>query len=79
MNKDAGNYANLSPLMDIIFGTYVCPNEEPKKLGIPEPSPNNYLGFMLAPILPKSLSDKLIDKEKQPENQPENHATQREG
>jgi sterol desaturase/sphingolipid hydroxylase (fatty acid hydroxylase superfamily) len=75
MNKDAGNYANLSPLMDIIFGTYVCPDEEPKKLGIPEPSPNHYLGFMLTPILPKSLSDKLIDKEKQPENQ----ATQREG
>jgi sterol desaturase/sphingolipid hydroxylase (fatty acid hydroxylase superfamily) len=28
-DRDAGNYANLSPLMDIAFGTYRCPPHEP--------------------------------------------------
>ena len=33
-DRDAGNYANLSPLMDIIFGTYTCPSQEPYEFGI---------------------------------------------
>jgi sterol desaturase/sphingolipid hydroxylase (fatty acid hydroxylase superfamily) len=28
-DRDAGNYANISPLMDILFGTYRCPDPEP--------------------------------------------------
>jgi len=29
LDRKAGNYANISPLMDILFGTYTCPDKEP--------------------------------------------------
>lgn len=48
--RDAGNYANISPLMDIIFGTYTCPDHEPEEFGIHEEVPKNYLGQMLEPV-----------------------------
>lgn len=51
--RNAGNYANLSPIMDIIFGTYVCPDHEPESFGIHEPIPQNYLAQMVYPFLPK--------------------------
>src|SRR5262252_2329456 len=38
-DRDAGNYANISPLMDILFGTYRCPDHEPEHFGINEPTP----------------------------------------
>jgi sterol desaturase/sphingolipid hydroxylase (fatty acid hydroxylase superfamily) len=47
----AGNYANISPLMDIIFGTYVCPDHEPEAFGIHEPIPRSYIGQMLHPFI----------------------------
>ena len=28
------NYGNLSPMMDILFGTYFCPDERPDELGL---------------------------------------------
>ena len=37
--SDAGNYANISPLMDLAFGTYRCPDHEPEAFGIHEPIP----------------------------------------
>lgn len=46
----AGNYANLSPLMDLLFGTYRCPPHEPADLGISEPISRNYFGQMLHPF-----------------------------
>jgi sterol desaturase/sphingolipid hydroxylase (fatty acid hydroxylase superfamily) len=52
-DRDAGNYANLSPLMDILFGTYRCPGHEPERLGLHEPPPRTYLGHMLRPFLPR--------------------------
>lgn len=52
--RDAGNYANLSPLMDILFGTYRCPAHEPAEFGIREPTPETYLGQLLRPALPRS-------------------------
>lgn len=55
-NREAGNYANLSPLMDIIFGTYHCPDHEPERYGIDEPSPRTWLGHMIVPLLPKRLA-----------------------
>jgi sterol desaturase/sphingolipid hydroxylase (fatty acid hydroxylase superfamily) len=55
IERDAGNYANISPLMDILFGTYVCPPEEPKAFGIKEDFPKNYLGQMLHPLLPEQF------------------------
>jgi hypothetical protein len=48
--RDAGNYANISPLMDIAFGTYRCPDHEPESFGIHEPIPRSYLGQMLHPF-----------------------------
>ncbi len=52
-DRDAGNYANLSPLMDILFGTYRCPDHEPESLGLREPIPQNYFKQMLHPFLPR--------------------------
>jgi sterol desaturase/sphingolipid hydroxylase (fatty acid hydroxylase superfamily) len=46
----AGNYANISPLMDLIFGTYRCPDHEPESLGLEEPMPRSYLGQLLHPF-----------------------------
>ncbi len=50
--RDRGNYANISPLMDLLFGTYVCPPQEPAALGIKEPISKTYLGQMLRPLIP---------------------------
>ncbi len=50
--RDAGNYANISPLMDLIFGTYKCPPHEPEEYGIKEEFPKNYVGQLLEPMLP---------------------------
>ncbi|MBS0660216.1 MAG: sterol desaturase family protein [Verrucomicrobia bacterium] len=46
----AGNYANVSPLMDLLFGTYRCPAEEPAALGLTEPYPQSYLGQLSRPF-----------------------------
>src|SRR5262249_28586395 len=51
-DRDAGNYANISPLMDILFGTYRCPDQEPEHFGLKEPTPKTYLGHMIRPLLP---------------------------
>lgn len=49
-DRDAGNYANISPLMDIVFGTYRCPDHEPDSFGVKEEFPRSYLGQMLHPF-----------------------------
>ena len=51
-DRDAGNYANISPLMDLLFGTYRCPDHEPAAFGLRGPSPRTYLGHMVRPLLP---------------------------
>lgn len=50
--RDRGNYANISPLMDLLFGTYVCPPHEPDNFGIKESFPKNYAGQLIQPLLP---------------------------
>lgn len=52
-NQFAGNYSNLSPLMDILFGTYHCPDREPENLGIDEPFPRGYFGQLIYPFIPR--------------------------
>ncbi len=47
LDRRAGNYANISPLMDLLFGTYQCPDHEPAKFGIDESISRNYLGQLL--------------------------------
>lgn len=49
-DRDAGNYANVSPLMDIIFGTYKCPDHEPEAFGVREEIPQTYWGQLLHPF-----------------------------
>ena len=48
--RDAGNYANISPLMDLLFGTYRCPDHEPQKFGIREKISPTWIGQMLYPF-----------------------------
>ncbi len=62
LDRKAGNYANISPLMDIVFGTYTCPKKEPDAFGIKEPFPKNYLGQMLHPLVPDKIGNKLLRK-----------------
>ena len=47
------NFANLSPLMDLMFGTYYDPRRMPERVGIEEPFPRNYVAAMVEPMLPK--------------------------
>lgn len=47
------NFANLSPLMDVAFGTYHDPGRLPERVGIDEPYARGYLGAMLEPLLPR--------------------------
>ena len=56
-DRDAGNYANISPLMDWLFGTYRCPDHEPEHFGIREPIPRSYLGQMVHPFRPRATPD----------------------
>lgn len=62
LDRKAGNYANISPLMDIFFGTYTCPKKEPDAFGIKEPFPKNYAGQLIHPLLPDRLGKKIISK-----------------
>lgn len=64
IDKNAGNYANISPLMDKLFGTYVCPDKEPEKFGILEETPDNYIGQLIEPMLPKKWWQKLSKRTK---------------
>ncbi len=59
-DRDAGNYANISPLMDVLFGTYRCPPKEPDELGLREPFPRSYVGQLLHPMLPKGLRQRAL-------------------
>ena len=47
------NFANLSPLMDVLFGTWHDPGTWPERVGIREPFARSYAGAMLEPLLPR--------------------------
>lgn len=49
-DRDAGNYGNVSPLMDLLFGTYRCPDHEPTSFGLSEPYPQSYLVQLIHPL-----------------------------
>ncbi len=67
LDRDAGNYANISPLMDIIFGTYTCPKHEPDKFGIREEFPKDYVRQLLQPMLPEKSGKKLTENNQPPD------------
>lgn len=54
------NFANLCPLMDVLFGTFHEPAIEPSGYGISEPAPHGYLGLLIGPLLPTRLRRHLL-------------------
>lgn len=44
------NFANLDPLMDVLFGTYRDPGRNPETYGDPEQPARSYVGHLLAPL-----------------------------
>lgn len=66
-DKDVGNYANLSPIMDLIFGTHYAPNHYPEELGIEEGIEQNYVKQLVEPLLPKKMVEKLRGKKGRPQ------------
>lgn len=75
IERDRGNYANVSPLMDILFGTYTCPPKEPEQFGIKEEFPKNYVGQIVRPLLPKrsKLNIKRVSTNNLREISPDNY------
>lgn len=49
--RDVGNYANISPLMDLMFGTYHCPEESPENYGLNESYEHNYFSQIIKPFM----------------------------
>lgn len=49
-DRHAGNYANLAPYLDRLFGTYHRPHERPGEVGLAESHPRGYLRLLLWPF-----------------------------
>lgn len=56
------NFANLSPLMDLLFGTYHDPGHMPERYGIAERAPRSYVGQLAAPLVPRSVERRILDR-----------------
>lgn len=56
---DFGNYANICPFMDVLFGTYCCPPQEPEQFGLKKPIADTYLGLLIRPLLAHRRSNTL--------------------
>lgn len=59
-DRHAGNYANISPLMDLLFGTYRCPDHEPAAFGINEPISRSYLGQLWHPFRRRDRANRAV-------------------
>ena len=58
-DRHAGNYANLAPWLDALFGTLHVPTEvEP--IGLSVPHPRSYVGLLVVPLLPRRLAERWI-------------------
>lgn len=55
------NYGNLSPLMDVLFGTHHCPDHEPEALGIEGGYPQSYWGQLMQPFRRNPGKDRAPD------------------
>ncbi|MBP9164793.1 MAG: sterol desaturase family protein [Leptospiraceae bacterium] len=53
------NYANLSPLMDILFGTYYSPKAAPISFGIVDEMSHSYLNQIIEPMIPKAIRNRM--------------------
>lgn len=54
------NFANLSPLMDVLFGTYHDPGHHPQEYGIAARVSHGYVAQMVGPLLPRGLERRLF-------------------
>jgi sterol desaturase/sphingolipid hydroxylase (fatty acid hydroxylase superfamily) len=52
-DRESVNFGNVSPLMDVIFGTHHDPGHLPEAYGLREPVAGDYLSLMLQPMLPQ--------------------------
>ena len=59
-SRDSGNYANVSPLIDLLFGTYHCPPQEPEAFGTVEPIPQTYFRQMIYPFQKRRKSKESL-------------------
>lgn len=55
--RDVGNYANLAPWIDLLFGTHRESAEVPTELGLDSPAPRTYLGLLAYPFVPRTRHD----------------------
>ena len=50
------NFSNLAPWVDVVFGTYHCPEgPETYPLGLTEPFPSSYVAQLVHPLRPRRL------------------------
>jgi len=54
--RDVGNYANLAPWLDLVFGTYRDPGE-PEEMGVEEPMRTSYWRLLVDPLLAPRAPD----------------------
>jgi len=67
--RDVGNYANLAPWLDLLFGTHVSGSTD-DALGLDEPAPRTYLGLLAYPFWSReqpSATIESLDAESRPE------------
>lgn len=57
-DRDVGNYANLGPWLDVLFGTLHDPPTQPESLGLEESHPTSYLGLLALPFVRRGRPDK---------------------
>lgn len=69
-DRHAGNYANISPLMDLLFGTYRCPDHEPAAFGINEPISRSYLGQLWHPFRRRDRANRAVPAPQSEEMEP---------
>lgn len=50
------NFANLSPLMDLAFGTYHDPGHFPARYGTDEPGSHAYVAQIFGPLVPRRIT-----------------------
>ena len=50
------NFSNLAPWVDVVFGTYHCPEgPETYPLGLMEPFSSSYVAQLVHPVRPRRL------------------------
>jgi sterol desaturase/sphingolipid hydroxylase (fatty acid hydroxylase superfamily) len=59
-SRPGHNFANLLPLLDVLFGTYHLPEQAPQRLGAPGPVAESYLAHLFQPFRrrPRSAPEK---------------------